>query len=41
MALEHALLVALSERPASGLELTHRLRTEVSESGTLSWRDER
>jgi DNA-binding PadR family transcriptional regulator len=29
MALEHALLVALSERPASGLELTRRFETSL------------
>ena len=29
MALEHALLVALSERPASGLELTHRFEKSL------------
>ncbi|GAB3016616.1 PadR family transcriptional regulator [Nocardioides flavus (ex Wang et al. 2016)] len=29
MALEHALLVALSERPASGLELTKRFETSL------------
>ena len=29
MALEHALLVALSEQPASGLELTHRFERSI------------
>ena len=29
MALEHALLVALSERPASGLELTRRFEKSL------------